>query len=429
MAVSKKGAYSPHNLQWFNRLLRHTFGLYLRHRYRLRCSGQELFDTLKPPYVVLPNHVAILDPFMVGYFVPDPVYWIASDSNMRTTILRMLLKLVGTIPKSKYIPDLETINAIVTVIRKRKGVVGIFPEGTASFDGTNLEIVPATGKLLKLLKVPVVTAIIKGGYYTMPRWSWRQRRGSIEVAFRLALDAAEVRSLAPEEIVQRIQSAIEHDEARWNQQANQVFTGRKLAENLETVLFQCPACLAYDSMHSSDRRFFCSACDYSVTIDGYGRLSHNGGMNHNDQPNHDGRQSAADHAASIASWSAWQDKAFSTLISDRVAKDGQSLLFTDAGVLVMRGRKLNPLQRFGTGQLSLYPDRIELALRDGQTVRFPLAETEGEGIFKRNIFEFYWQRVLYQIHFPSRHPSARKWLLAVQTLTGRSTRSTTKQPV
>jgi len=81
---------------------------------------------------------------MVGYHIPDPVYWVTGDGNMRSSVMRVLLGLVGSIPKSKSIPDLETINWIVEVIRKRKGVVGLFAEGQASWDGHTQTVIRAS---------------------------------------------------------------------------------------------------------------------------------------------------------------------------------------------------------------------------------------------------------------------------------------------
>ena len=229
MARSRRSAYRPYNPRWFNRLIRFTFGIYLSRRFRIHCIGRELFNTQKPPFAIIPNHVAMLDSLMVGSNVPQPIYWIASDGNMRTTFMRFVLKLVGTIPKSKYIPDLETINGIVEVIRKRKGVIGIFPEGTATFDGHTQDLVPATGKLLKLLKVPVVTAIVKGAYYSMPRWSWTNRLGRVEIEFKLVIPAEEIKQLKADEIFMRLKGILEYDEAEWQKERQIPYSGKALA--------------------------------------------------------------------------------------------------------------------------------------------------------------------------------------------------------
>lgn len=158
--------YRPRAQKWFNIMLRYSYGLYLRYYFKISARGLGQIKALSPPYVLVPNHMGMLDPFMVNAFIPHPVHWVTSDGNMRSRAMKMLLSLVGSIPKSKSIPDMVTIGWIVEVIRKRGGIVGIFAEGQASWDGHTQELAPATGKLLKLLKVPVVVAILKGAYYS-----------------------------------------------------------------------------------------------------------------------------------------------------------------------------------------------------------------------------------------------------------------------
>jgi 1-acyl-sn-glycerol-3-phosphate acyltransferase len=412
MAVSGRSAYRPYNPRWFNRLIRFSFGIYLSRHFRIHCIGRELFDTLKPPFVIIPNHVAMLDSLMVGSNVPQPIYWIASDGNMRTTFMRFVLKLVGTIPKSKYIPDLETINGIVEVIRKRKGVIGIFPEGTATFDGHTQDLVPATGKLLKLLKVPVVTAIVKGAYHSMPRWSWTNRLGRVEIEFKTAISAEEIKQSKADEILIRLKNALEYDEAEWQKERQIPYSGKARAENLQTVLFRCPSCGNDESMRSQGHRFTCEACGASWYLDRYYSLRPQGG-------NLRARSGKLppQELGTIRDWSLWQAGSFTESLTKRVGGSNEPL-FSDH-VSIFLGRKLNPLRKLETGRFVLFPDRVQLdtmATDTGCTLTFPLAEIEGEGIFKRNILEFYHNRSLYQVRFPSRNSSALKWLLAFGVL-------------
>ena len=100
--------YVPRNYRWFNKLLRYTYGLWLRYFFRIESLHSVLPRLLQPPFVVVANHVTVLDPFMLGTLLHEPVYWITSDGNMRTRFMRALLRLVGSIPKSKAIRILLT---------------------------------------------------------------------------------------------------------------------------------------------------------------------------------------------------------------------------------------------------------------------------------------------------------------------------------
>jgi len=122
--MPRRSRYVPRNYRAFNKLVRFTYGLWLRAYFRIEGRGADIARSLAPPFVVVSNHVTILDPFILSTFLREPVYWITSDGNMRTRVMRALLRLVGSIPKSKAIPDIETVNWTVEVILRRGGVVG-----------------------------------------------------------------------------------------------------------------------------------------------------------------------------------------------------------------------------------------------------------------------------------------------------------------
>ncbi|PKL03447.1 MAG: 1-acyl-sn-glycerol-3-phosphate acyltransferase, partial [Spirochaetae bacterium HGW-Spirochaetae-9] len=193
--------YRPTSTRLFTWLLRHTFGAFIASRYRARGIGLEIFETVKPPFILVGNHSTLMDPFITNYFVPFPVHWVSSDGNMRSPIMRFLLiKLVGSIPKSKAIPDIETVNWIVEFIRKRKGVVGFYPEGQSTWDGSSLPSLVSTAKLAKLLKAPVICTVSRGAYMTKPRWAYTRRDGEMEIEYRLLLTPQQLKELSVNEI-------------------------------------------------------------------------------------------------------------------------------------------------------------------------------------------------------------------------------------
>lgn len=400
--MSGRKRYVPRNYLWFNKLLRFTYCVWLRLFFRVESRGTEIARSLAPPFVVISNHVTVLDPFILSAFLREPVYWITSDGNMRTRLMRALLRLVGSIPKSKAIPDMETVNWTVEVIRKRGGVVGIFPEGQQSWDGSTLPLVPSTAKLLKLLKVPVLTATIRGGYSSLPRWSGNRRRGRMEIEWKLALSPVELKALDLDSIRRRLEESIAHDETAWQESAKVPFIAARRAERIELGLFMCPRCESIGSLRSAREKVNCMVCGMALKIDPYGRF----------KALRDGQPPFS----TFRDWDRWQAGAFEArLLRDAAEKPGRPL-FSDPGALLLRGRKMNPLQKLRTGTLILFPDRLELATILGFRLRFPLASMEGIGVLKKDILEFYMGKELYQLRFPMRSTSARKWQAAVEIL-------------
>ncbi|PKL23079.1 MAG: hypothetical protein CVV47_16350 [Spirochaetae bacterium HGW-Spirochaetae-3] len=397
----EKARYKPRAPRWFNFLLRHTFSAFLKRWFRIRSASAGVFSRVKPPYVLIPTHHGTLDPFMVSYFVRDPVYWVTSDGNMRSSTMKFLLGLVGSIPKSKSIPDMETIGWIVEVIRKRGGVVGIFAEGQASWDGHTQEIIPSTAKLIKLLKVPVIVAVLKGAYYTQPRWAWNKRPGDMEIEFKLVMDGARAKALSPEEILASLESAMEYDEEEWRANHPARHRGSGRAKHLELALFMCPVCRQVGSMRSYINRLYCRACGHVVRLSRSYSFSAVG--------------MSEPRFGSIREWDAWQRGAFAEKVAAATAKPLVPI-FADGGVLLLRGYRANPLRRVRSGTMVLYHDRIEIATLLGERLSFPIARIEGAGVLKQQLFEFYVGKTLYQFRFPRRFQSARKWLDAVSLL-------------
>jgi 1-acyl-sn-glycerol-3-phosphate acyltransferase len=303
---------------------------------------------------------------------------------------------------------METVNWTVEVIRKRGGVVGIFPEGQQTWDGTTLPLVPSTAKLLKLLKVPVLAAVIRGGYSSLPRWTGARRRGRVEVEFKLLFSPEELKALKTDEVRARLEAALDHDEAAWQEKTRVPFIALRRAEHVELGLFMCPRCETIGSLRSARSRLNCLSCGMALRLDPFGRFK--------------ARLDGPPPFSTIRDWDRWQARAFEREVARASAERPGAPLFSDAGAMILHGRKMNPLRLLRTGTLILYPDRLELATLLGERLDFPIAGIEGISVLKRNILEFYVGRDLYQARFPMRSASARKWQTAVEIL-ARSTRS------
>jgi 1-acyl-sn-glycerol-3-phosphate acyltransferase len=396
---------TPRAAPWLNWLLKRSLSCFLKWYFRISASWTEEARAIKPPFVLLANHVTLIDAFILSSFIPAPICWITADGNMRSSLMRFLLGLVGSIPKSKAIPDIETVGQTVRVIRKGRGVVGICPEGQTSWNGITQELVPSTAKLLKLLKVPALAAVIRGGYYSDPRWSSSLRRGRMEIEFSAAFLPDRLGAMDAEAIAKRLVEVLAHDETEWNASRRAGFATARRAEGLELALFACPSCGSVGALSGEGARIRCGTCGASYRVDRRYRLE---------------RESGSGPAfSSIKEWDAWQGPAFERIILERARENPGQPLLSDEGVVLERGRRLRPQFRVAKGRLLLYPDRIEMETGARGTIAFALADLDGVGVLKKRLLEFNVGRDLYRARMPKPSVSARKWHLAIDTLSKR----------
>jgi len=307
---------------------------------------------------------------------------------------------VGSIPKTKVISDLETVKNIVR-IKNERGIIGIFPEGQSSWDGHSLPIVKSTFKLIKSLKIPVITARLNGAYLTWPRWSPRPRRGKITVVYERILDTPTIRALSLEEIERIITEKLDHDESEYQRTRKQRFSGARQAEYLERVLFICPSCGARHTMVSRRKRFSCTRCGYSVHFSNTGFFEARSGTLKFDN---------------IRAWNTWQLEQFKRFLEDSVRQNSTDVLLEDGPVTIRTGYKTMELQPLGTGSIRLYADRIELHPDGVPELVFPIHDVEGINVQNNEKLEFYVWDDLYRVETMNPRGNTYKWFQAVQIL-------------
>jgi len=382
----------------FFRLLKPFIGLYLKKKFNVQGINRKLLATLEPPYFIMPNHVGFWDPFLVASLVPHPVFWVTSDAQFRSPILRRALALVGAIPKTKGRADTETIKQIL-FLRSNDAVVGIFPEGVRTWDGHSLPIVPATAKLVRLARVPVVVPRIRGGFLSDPRWSRKSRRGKIEIEFQLAVSAAETRTLSVAEIGKRIQTCIDNDSYEFQLDRKIPYRGSALAENVEKALFICPRCKAIATLRSKGELLSCLSCGYSVEYSHYGFLD---------------TRSREFFFSSIHEWNQWQLRELGHRLVD-LDPQGPAL-FDDGRVWLWTGIRRMPIQRFRIGRLLLYKDRVEFRWRRKGLLVWPIQKIDGINVQNRERLEFYVEHTLFHFQFKRKCDSSYKWQEAVRMI-------------
>lgn len=116
----------------------------------------------KSNFIVVANHSSFLDPILIGAAIPKKIDWVTLVSLYRIFWARWLMKITEVIPTGS-----ASEKALYLLMKNRN--IGLFPEGTRSFDGRLKEF--KRGAALLALKTgrPIVPCAIQGAYEAFPR--------------------------------------------------------------------------------------------------------------------------------------------------------------------------------------------------------------------------------------------------------------------
>ena len=171
-------------------LLRLVFTFWLRYRARgiekVPQSGGALF---------LINHQSFLDPLLVGLPLQRPVSYLARDTLFPVPF-------VGWVLRNTYVMPINRDSASTASIReavKRMShgfLVGIFPEGTRTADGSVGEFKPGFVSLIRRGKVPVYPIGIAGAHEAFPRKQFFLLPRKVYVVFGDPFSSEEIERLS-----------------------------------------------------------------------------------------------------------------------------------------------------------------------------------------------------------------------------------------
>ena len=237
-------------------------------RYKIEKFNME---GLKAPYLLLSNHMYFID-FELSAIAtfPHRVNNVATiDGYYRRP---WLMELLGCICKRKFTTDIHLIKSIKRVLQKGD-VLCMYPEARYSPCGTTAILPESLGKLVKMMKVPVVVMLHHGNYLYTPFWNYRKPRKKVPLYTTVTkiLTAEEVAALSVEEINEKIKTAMTYDEYRWQKEQNIVIDEPYRAEGLHKILYKCPHCKA-EAMASEGAHLFCKECGKSWEMTPLGEL-------------------------------------------------------------------------------------------------------------------------------------------------------------
>lgn len=217
-------------------------------------------DDLKPPYILLINHMQSLDfctMFKATY--PNKVNTVATFHTYYT--VSGIMEKLGCICTRKFTTDLSLVRACKKVLHEYGDIFCMFPEARYTPDGTLCILPPAVGKLAKKNNVPVVVMLNHGNYLNLPFWTnFKFRKTPIRVEMKQILTAEEVAEKSVDEINEIIRKEMEYDEYKWQKDNNIRIKEKYRAEGLNKILYQCPNCKTEHKMISKGIHLWCEEC-------------------------------------------------------------------------------------------------------------------------------------------------------------------------
>jgi long-chain acyl-CoA synthetase len=176
-------------------------GLYLGNRalmracFRVQVQGREHLPA-HGSYVVAPNHVSYLDPFVLAAALDHArlrkLCWAAwTGTAFQNPLTRAVSRLARAVPID---PDRAVISslALAAAVLKRGDSLVWFPEGARSADGTLQALRPGLGILLEHHAAVVVPAHIQGAHEAWPPRAALPRPHRIRIFFGEAITSAEL---------------------------------------------------------------------------------------------------------------------------------------------------------------------------------------------------------------------------------------------
>jgi 1-acyl-sn-glycerol-3-phosphate acyltransferase len=184
----------------------------VRTLYRLRVGGVEEHVPDEGPALLACNHVSYVDALVLSAAIPRPVRWVMYHRIFDIPVLSWIFRNAKAIPiaGAREDPALmqRAFDAIDAALAEGE-LVGIFPEGTLTGDGSIGPFKSGVEKILARRPVPVVPLALRGLWASM--WSRRDSRlGRMRVPrrFRAHVELLAGPPMAPVTSAEELEAAV-----------------------------------------------------------------------------------------------------------------------------------------------------------------------------------------------------------------------------
>jgi hypothetical protein len=320
-------------------ILRPFFEIYLKTKYGYKINKYKLSGN----YLILSNHITMIDPFFVATSFNFPIYYVASNDIFAYKFVSKIIKyLVQPISKTKNEVDIATMKEIITMA-KTGGSIGLFLSGNSTYSGTEEYIDSPIAKLVRKINLPVIIYNLKGLYGVSPRWGSGLRKGYSTGEINKVLSLEEIAKMSDDELTAVIKKGL--TVSAFDLESNLIrYEGKNLANHLERALFLCPDCLAMGSNISTGDDLVCSKCGYSVTYLPNLKFKLNKGVR---------------HFETVKAWYDFQKEHVQSINFDNY--DINQEITSDEGIdLLINIKNVKKEQIIKNGSIHLFVNRVEI---------------------------------------------------------------------
>ncbi|MCR4691719.1 MAG: cytosine permease [Lachnospiraceae bacterium] len=247
-------------------------------------------EGIKPPFLVLGTHQSFTDFYVTPLCLAPYRANYISELEGFELYGEWIYRQIGCLGTRKFITD----HALVSNIRKvigRKGIMVIYPEARYANVGTSSQLPMSVAKLVRLLKVPVVTLNMQGNYLLSPIWNLKTRKSvKLHADVTCAITKEQAETLSAEEIYKILSGHLEFDEYRYQRENKMVIADDFRAEGLHMPLYQCICCKKEFTTETKGAVIRCRSCGASYEMDEFGTL----------------HKAGSDETLYIPDWYEWQ---------------------------------------------------------------------------------------------------------------------------
>lgn len=134
--------------------------LFLRVYHRVEIEGLEHVPT-RGPFLVVGNHISVLDPFYIAAVLPGQVSFMAKEESFSHPVSRWFLERVGAFPVNREGVDTRSLRTALALLKYGKSV-GLFPEGGRRESDPLTELKEGAAWLAIRSDVPILPVVIEG---------------------------------------------------------------------------------------------------------------------------------------------------------------------------------------------------------------------------------------------------------------------------